>query len=157
MVDSLFAEGAKPQLCVSRLVFPLPSPPCSFFIVLTNVFGIFAALHSDWRTGAYVVQVRRVPVSVANLTREHTQSQTSTRTHRHTRTSAHQWTVHLASTHFPGVVELCVDPGVGTADRQCLLALHVQGAAGGAGGGRHCLGCLGLWRPVPNPVKVPGR
>ena len=27
------------------------------------------------------MQVRRVPVSVANLTREHTQSQTSTRTH----------------------------------------------------------------------------
>ena len=37
----------------------------SFFIVLTNVFGVVAALHSDWVTGAYVVQVgftRVVPV-----------------------------------------------------------------------------------------------
>jgi hypothetical protein len=29
----------------------------STFIVLGNVFGIIAALHSDWVTGTYVVQV----------------------------------------------------------------------------------------------------
>ena len=29
----------------------------SFFIVLTNVFGVFAALHADWVTGVYIVQV----------------------------------------------------------------------------------------------------
>ncbi len=41
-----------------RCLHHSPSRPTSFFIVLTNVFGIIAALHSDWRTGAYVVQVR---------------------------------------------------------------------------------------------------
>jgi hypothetical protein len=46
----------------------------SFLIVLANIAGIFAALHSDWRTGPFAVQVGgsggvRVAVVASDLSR----------------------------------------------------------------------------------------